>query len=179
MTLNCGCPPAYPDWHDTDIDLGGFRIHTLPIPMLIHMPLAYEIYLQRQQAAIDALQFKEPWPRLILTRSGVLRGSITRLLEDAPSMSRHVHNFPSPYMVRAFLHHGNVSMLSNPVRGMQMDLMEEGRIPKDLYLCHLTCPVCCEERGGDKILLLRHWRVSPRLSKRLQQRRGAGKSAGN
>lgn len=170
MTLDCGCPPEYPEWHDTDIDLGGYRVHTLPIPMFFHMPLAYEAYLQRQQQAIDALQLKEPWPRLILTRPGLLRGSITRLLEDTTSLSRHVSNLPTPYHVRAVLHHGNVSMLSRPVREMQMALMEKGRIPKELYLCHLTCPRCSDERGGDKILVLRHWRASPTLSRRLRKR---------
>ncbi len=170
MTLDCGCPPEYPDWDGQDIDLGGYRVHTLPIPTFFHMPLAFEAYLQRQQQAIDTLELEEPWPRLILTRTGLLRGSITRLLKDTTSMSRHVRNLPVPYPVRGMLHHGNVSMLAKPVREMQLALTEEGRIPKELYLCHLTCPRCSEDRGGDKILVLRHWRESPTLRRRVKQR---------
>jgi hypothetical protein len=49
-----------------------------------------------------------------------------------------------------------------------MQLFDMGRMPKELYLCYLTCPVCSEEKGGDKILLLRRWQASATLSKRIQ-----------
>lgn len=170
MILECGCPSSYPAWHDEDVDLGGYFVHTLPIPTLLHMPLAYEMYLHRQQQAVQQLQLTEPWPGLVLARTGLFRGSITRLLEDTGSMSRHVQHWPRPYRMLAYLHHGNVSTMRHAIREVQAKLLDAGRMPRELYLCHLTCPRCAEERGGEKILLLRHWRESGLLKKRIGDR---------
>jgi hypothetical protein len=130
------------------------------------MPLGYEIYLHRQQQALEQLQLRELWPGLVMTRTGLLRGSITRLLEDVRSLSRHVGYFPRPFHVRPYLHHGNVGTIRRTVQAMQAQLLDHGCMPKELYLCYLTCPRCAEERGGDKILLLRHWQKSSLLGKR-------------
>jgi len=167
MILECGCPGEFPaEWDRKDIDLGDYCIHRLPVPMLVHMPLAFEVYVQRQQRMIDGLGLHERWPGLVLTRTGMLRGTITRLLEDAQSLSRHVRTLPSPYHVRAVLHRGNVSTIRPALRELQMSLLDGGRMPKELYLCHLTCPRCSARRGGDQILLLRHWQPSAMLEKR-------------
>ncbi len=170
--LECGCPASYPAWDREDIDLGGWCSHSLPIPTLLHMPLAYEAYLQRQNRALEQLQLQERWPGLVLTRTGLWRGRILRLLEDGASLSRHVRYLPTPFTVRAALHHGNVSTIRAVVREIQMSLLDSGRMPKELYLCHLTCPRCESERGGEKILLLRRWVESPTLKQRQQKRRG-------
>jgi hypothetical protein len=50
---------------------------------------------------------------------------------------------------------------------LQAKLFDIGKMPKELYICHLTCLRCADERGGDKILLLRRWVESPTLKKRL------------
>ena len=164
--LDCGCPESFPDWHDQDIDLGGQPIHRLPIPMLLYMPLAYELYTQKQRQEIENLQLQERWPGLRLTRSGLFRGSLTCLLEDKQSLSRHVGHLPYPFNVRGRLHHGNISTIRDSIRQVQMSLLDSGRMPKELYLCHLTCPHCSEQRGGDKILLLRRWQTSRALNRR-------------
>ncbi|MBI5451049.1 MAG: hypothetical protein HY940_06795 [Gammaproteobacteria bacterium] len=166
MLLDCGCPGEYPDWHRQDIDLGNQCAHTLPIPMLLSMPLAYTVYLQRQQHNIDQLELKERWPGLVLTRSGLFRGSLTRLLEDSQSMSRFVRYLPAPFQVHGLLHHGNVSTSAKPIRAIQQQLLDSGRMPHELYLCHLTCPRCSPQRGGDQILLLRRWSAHARLQRR-------------
>jgi hypothetical protein len=174
MTSDCSCPSVFPSWHEQDIDLGGYRTHVLPIPMLLHMPLGNEIYIHRQQSSLEQLQLRELWPGLVLTRTGLLRGSITRLLEDTPSLSRHVSYLPSPFQVRAYLHHGNIGTIRKVVQAMQAQLLDGGCMPRELYLCYLTCPRCAAERGGDKILLLRHWQLSALLGKRrARARRGA------
>jgi hypothetical protein len=136
----------------------------------MHMPLGYEAYLHRQQRALEQLHLRELWPGLVLTRTGLLRGSITRLLEDVSSPSRHLGYFPRPFQVRAHLHHGTVGTIRPAVQDMQAYLLDHGCMPGELYLCHLTCPRCAERRGGDKILLLRHWRESRLLRKKQQQR---------
>ncbi len=168
--LDCGCPADFPAWNDEDIDLGGYCSHSLPIPNLFHMPLAFESYLQRQNQALQQLQLRERWPGLVLTRTGLFRGTITRLLEDASSLSRHVRYLPTPFMVYAKLHHGNVSTSRSAIRETQMILLDSGRMPKELYLCHLSCPRCETTRGGEQILLLRRWVESPTLKKRQQSR---------
>ena len=90
-----------------------------------------------------------------------------RLLKDDGSLSRLVGYLPRPFRARAQLHHGNVSTLRSSLRQIQQSLFDEGRMPKDLYLSHLTCPRCRDRRGGDLILLLRQWQDSPVLKKRL------------
>jgi hypothetical protein len=171
MMLECGCPGDYPDWHEQDIDLGGQAIHRLPIPMLLHMPLAYEAYVQKQRQEIEQLQLPERWPGLRLTMTGLFHGNLTCLLEDGQSMSRHVDHFPHPFHVHGHLHHGNISTARNAIRHVQMTLLDSGRIPRELYLCYLTCPHCSEGRGGERILLLRRWKSSEKLEKRLGRRR--------
>lgn len=130
------------------------------------MPLGYEIYVHRQQRLLEQLHLRELWPGLVLTRTGLLRGSITRLLEDTPSLSRHVGYLPTPFQVRAHLHHGAVATIRQAVQVMQAQLLDGGCMPKELYLCYLTCPRCAPERGGEKILLLRHWQKSGLLGRR-------------
>lgn len=166
--LDCGCPERYPeDWHGRDIDLSGHCVMRLDIPTPIHMPVAIEAYLQRQQRSIEELQLSEDWPNLVLVRTGLWRGEILRLLKDEGSMSRLVGYLPHPFHARAHLHHGNVSTLRSSLRRIQQSLFDEGKMPKDLYLSHLTCPRCRDKRGGDLILVLRRWQESPTLKQRL------------
>lgn len=165
--LDCGCPADFPDWHDQDINLGGQCAHRLSFPCLLHMPLAYEAYVQRQNQSIDQLELSTQWPGLRLTRTGLLRGELICLLKEGPSLSRHVLTLPQPFNLRGYLHQGSVSTLREPLRHIQMALLDAGRMPRELYLCHLTCPRCNAQRGGDQILILRRWHTSPRLAKRL------------
>jgi hypothetical protein len=169
MTKACGCPDTYPDWHNQDLDLGGQCVHRLSIPTLMHMPLAYEMYARRQQQDIERLQLQERWPGFTLTRTGLFRGAIMRLLESSDSPARHIEFLPSPYHLRGYLHHGSVGNIQIPVRQVSLDLLEQGRRPKELYLCYLTCPQCRGEDDKDRILLLRRW-----VASRTFQQRGKG-----
>lgn len=170
MTLVCGCPEHFPAWDNEDIDLGGTLIHTLPIPMIMHMPLAYGLYTGRQGYMLGQLGLKERWPGLLLTRTGFFRGSITRLLENARSPARHLHVLPRPYWVYGVLHHGNLSTGHKVIQQMQAHIVDAGRRPRELYLGYLTCPKCAEQKGGEKILLLRHWEESAFLQRRVKGR---------
>lgn len=166
MSMSCGCPMDVPAWDGQDIDLSGKHAHILPIPMFMHMPIAYGLYLHRQQQLVEKLELKERWPSLVLTRTGFFRGSLTRLLEETHSPSRHIHVLPTPFRVRAVLHRGNVSTSYKVIQRMQAELIDAGRAPKELYMCHLTCPHCEERKGGEQILLLRRWEESAFLKKR-------------
>jgi len=55
------------------------------------------------------------------------------------------------------------------VREMQSELLDAGRMPKELYLSYLTCPNCQEQRGGAMILLTRRWQQSSRLGKQINK----------
>jgi len=166
MILECGCPDDYPAWNDEDVDLGGTCVHSLPIPTLLHMPLAYEAYLQRQQHEITRLELPEKWPGFALTQTGWLRGRIIRLLNNVQSPSRFVSFLPKPFNVRAKLHSGDIGTIRTAVQEIQTKLLNDGKMPKELYLCYLTCPRCQDARGGARILLLRRWEFSKHLQKR-------------
>ena len=166
----CACPPRYPDRNGRDVDLGGTLVHTLSIPMLMHMPLAYGVYLEKQQRMLMQLGLAEQWPGLVLTRTGFFRGSLTRLLEQTRSPARNLRTLARPYWVYAALHHGNLSTGHKVIQQMQMKIVDAGRRPRELYLCYLTCPQCANSRGGEKILFLRHWEESALLQRRLQGR---------
>ncbi len=170
--LDCGCPEHYPDWDNREISLAGQRIHTLSIPTPFHMPVAFPLYMQKQHDAVTQLELGEKWPGLVLVRTGFWRGSLIRLLEDtgSPTMSRHVGYLATPFNLYARLHHGNVSTLRPTLRKIQQSLLDQGRMPGELYLSHLTCPDCDSDRGGEKILVLRRWTDSNILKKKLRQR---------
>ena len=164
MILDCGCPADYPDWHGQHIDLSHHAAHVLPIASFLHMPLAYDVYRQRQQQEIQQLELHERWPGFTLTRTGLLRGRCIRLLEDTDSPSRHFTHLAGDFQIQAYLHQGGIGTLRNSVREQQMLLLDSGRMPKELYLSYLTCPRCSEDRGGEKIYLLRRWQQNKRLA---------------
>lgn len=166
MILDCGCPGNYPDWQNQDIDLSHHAAHIFPIASFLHMPLSYELYRQRQQQEIEQLELHERWPGFTLTRTGLLRGRSIRLLENGESPSRHFSHLDGNFRCHAMLHHGGIGTIRTSVREQQMKLLDSGRMPKEIYLGYLTCPRCCEDRGGEKILLLRRWRTNQRLAKK-------------
>ncbi len=168
MKLECGCPANVPDWHNQDIALAGQLVHSVSIPMFLHMPIGYELQVERQRQTLRRLNLSEPWPGMVLMRTGLLRGRLLRLLEPASSPARGLEHLPNPFQVRGFLHKGGVGSLAASVRRMQTDLIKTGKRPLQLYLSHLTCPRCAAARGGEKILLLRHWAASPALLKRVK-----------
>jgi len=169
MTRHCLCPTHYPHWHEKDLDLSGKPVHTLKLPCFLYMPLSYEHYVQKQQNDIIQLELTEEWPQLVLTRTGFLRGEIISLLKNGNSPSRFVHHLEGSFQLRGFLHQGGIGTIKQSTRELQMQLFDLGRMPKELYLSYLTCPICSEEKGGDKILLLRRWKESRTLSKRIAQ----------
>lgn len=173
MAADCGCPDTYPDWDGRDVDLGGTPVLAMPMPMLFHMPLAFDLYAGKQQQLIDRIGLGEPWPRLLLTRTGMFRGRLLRLLKPgSTSMSRHFQVLPFPFIVRGKLHQGNLSTGHKVIREMQMRLVDEGCRPRELYIAYLSCPACCQRRG-EKILFLRRWTES----RMLNERRRGGRAA--
>ncbi len=175
MRLECGCPGSFPDWRDQDVNLAGQRVHTAAAPMFLHMPIGYELRVERQRQTLERLKLTERWPGMVLMRTGLFRGKLLRLLEPTTSPARGLEYLPNPFQVRGFLHEGGIGSLAPSVRRIQTDLINTGKRPLELYLSHLTCPHCAAARGGEKILLLRHWVESPALLKRVQ--RTTGKSA--
>src|SRR3569833_860418 len=151
MTLLCGCPERFPEWDDQDIDLGGTLVHRLPIPNLMHMPLAYGFYVGRQQQMINQLGLAERRPGLLLTRTGIFRDSITRLMENARSPARNLHVLPRPYWVYAVLHHGNLSTGHKVIQQMQARIVDAGRQPRELYLGYLNCQQCAEKKSYSSV----------------------------
>lgn len=166
---NCGCPDHFPAWHLQDIDLSGQPNHRLKIAAFFFMPLSYDSYRQRQQRDIDQLELQEVWPGMTLTRITFMGGSIQRVLSSGASPSRFIHYFDTPFRLHAYLHPGDMGTLKDSVRALQNRLFDQGRMPKELYLCYLTCPRCRERKGGDKILLLRRYIESKTLQNRLRR----------
>jgi hypothetical protein len=167
----CHCPDTYPDWHEKDINLSGKPTHTLPIASFMFMPLSLDSYLNKQQSDIDQLELQEEYIDLVLTRTGLFRGEIVRLLTSGDSPSRHIRYLPSNFNVRGFLHQGGIGTIKQATLQLQATLFDLGRMPKELYMCYLTCPVCSEAKGGDKILLLRRWQQSKTLFNRISKQK--------
>ncbi len=166
----CACPDVYPDWDGQILDLGGMCVHEMKIAAFFHMPMAYDMYVSKQAANVDHLGLKEKWPGFILTRTGMWGGRIIRFLEDCESPSRLVRYLPANFWVRAKLHHGGIGSVQKVIHEMQIQMMEEGCMPKEFYLAHLTCPVCVERKGGeDKILIVRRFAANARIQKRLRK----------
>ncbi len=171
MSLECGCPESYPSWDGVDIDLGGQAILRLPTPNFLHMPISIEAYMGKQRKMIEQLGLEEPWPGFTLNRTGWFRGQLTRLVEDTTSPSRHVSRLPAPFNIRARVHNGLIDTIRKTMRQIQAELLDSGRIPKELYLSYLTCPRCADKRGGEKILLTRRWEESTTLTKRIKKQK--------
>ncbi len=169
MALPCGCPEEFPDWNGQDVNIGGWLVHEQPAPMFMHLPVAFDLYRQRQNDSIAMLELKERWPGFALTRSAAFRGSHIRLLEDQACPARRVHRMPNPFRLRVALHHGDVGGLRPLIRRMQTELVKSGHMPREIYLAYLTCPACADGRGGGLIMLLRHWTPSEKLKQRLKK----------
>ncbi len=169
----CPCPDHWPDWDGQDVDLSAHWVHEQPLRAFFNMPIGYESFFERQQRELEALGLRERWPRLALSHIGWFKGRLLRLLEveEAPPPHHRLKVLPTPFVLRGRLHHGNVSTIREPFLALQRELLEAGRMPKELYLVYLTCPLCAERKGGEKILMLRRWEDSPRLKRRQQARR--------
>lgn len=173
MRLECGCPGEYPDWRDCDVDLGGWLVHTQKIPMFLHMPIGYEAYLHRQHEDIERLQLSERWPGFVLTESSAFKGRILAPLNEERSPARNTSILPHPFHVRARIFQGDVQDVRKEVSAMQTSLLDEGKMPKALYLSYLTCPKCEEARGGKKMMILRNWIPSKKLAAKLEKQKKA------
>jgi len=171
MRLECGCPSEWPDWDGKDVDLGGWLVHEQPVPMFIHMPIGFEACLDRQHEDIKRLELHEAWPGFVLAKTGMFRGKIYALLEDDHSPARKVKRLTNPFMLRARLFKGDMHQIRHAIQQLQSELFDEGKRPTELYLSYLTCPRCRDARGGTQIMILRHWIKSPKLERRLAQRR--------
>ncbi|MDQ6964954.1 MAG: hypothetical protein Q9M13_08565 [Mariprofundales bacterium] len=169
--LECGCPADYPDWHNRDIDLGGTLMQQTSVPYFFHMPIGFEARLFRQYNTIQQQDLHERWPGFVLSRSGMFRGTILCPLQEESSPLRNLIRLPNPYRLRCHLVHGDIGRVKPAVRRVQSALLDEGRMPKTLYLAYLTCPACQQQRGGMRIMTLRHWRESGRLQERLKRQR--------
>jgi len=169
--LECGCPSRYPDWRNGDIDLGGQLVHALKIPMFMHMPIGYEAYLVRQKADIERLELTEKWPGFNLTKTGAFRGQMLCPLVEENSPARNITVLSNPFHLRVHLLRGDVSEIKTQVRKMQSELLDEGLMPKELYMSYLSCPLCEDKRGGKRLLLLRRWIKNPKLKKRLDKQK--------
>jgi len=166
----CACPTAYPDWDGQDISLAGHCVHVQSLPTLFHMPLAYDLYLRKQAENVQQLEVVERWPGLVLARTGFFRGELMRLLEDAQSPSRQIQYLPTPFDVSVMMHHGGIGTVTKTVQAQQIKLYDQGKSAKELYMAHLTCPICSESKGGDRILLFRRWIASARLKRAIDGR---------
>lgn len=170
MILDCGCPGDYPDWQDQDIDLAHQAAHTLPIASFFYMPLSYETYRQRQQQDIEQLELEELWPGFAMSRTGMFGGELIRLLKDSHSLSRRVTGLPAKFQLNVLTHEGGIGTVRSTVRQQQMTLLDSGRMPKEIYMAYLTCPRCAEQRGGERIMVLRRWEENPRLNRQKNKR---------
>lgn len=138
------------------------------------MPVAFDMYVRKQALNIAQLGLVEEWPGLAFTRTGVWGGEMLRFITDCNSPSRLVQRLGAPFDVRVNLHDGGIGTVQKTLQKQQMKIVDLGRSPKEAYLAHLTCPVCADARGGDKILVARRWVASPGMQKRLsKQRAGA------
>jgi len=167
--LECGCPSSYPNWNHGDIDLGGQLVHRLKIPMFMHMPIGYEAYLLKQKDDIERLELHEKWPGFNLTCTGALRGQILCPLVEEKSPARNLMTLPQPFHLRIHLFHGDVTEMRTTIRKMQSEILDDGLMPKELYLSYLTCPICEENRGGKRVMLIRRWAKSKKLEARLKK----------
>lgn len=174
MTASCACPPKFPDWHQKEVELGGHWAHVQKIPALFSMPLAYDHYVKTQFEAIQRLELQESWPGLVLTQTGFVGGRLIRLLEVHASLAYQIQRLPDPLHLFGWLHQGGIGTIKSSLRQLQQSLLDQGRLPKELFLCHLTCPTCAEGKGGERILMLRRWEPSPRLQARLSRQRQNG-----
>lgn len=166
----CRCPDHWPNWDGTDQALAGQYVHRMPIASLFHMPLAYDQYVGKQADNIVQLGLTEKWPGLVFTRTGVWGGEILRLIEDAESASRFVQVLSPPFDVNVMVHHGGIGTIQKTLRKQQAYLTDVGRVPKELYLAHLSCPVCETQKGGEMIMVIRRWEASKRLQDKIQAR---------
>lgn len=168
MTELCPCPESYPDWGGRSVDLSGFCVHGMKTTSILHMPVAFDMYVSKQAANVEHLELEELWPGFVLSKTGMWGGQILRLLKSSEeSASRLVYHLPPPFLVMAELHDGGVGSVPKAVHKMQIAMIEKGCMPKEFYLAHVTCDLCAERKGGDKILIVRRYVPNERVQKRM------------
>ncbi|MDH5300560.1 MAG: hypothetical protein OEW58_04285 [Gammaproteobacteria bacterium] len=166
--LVCRCPEHWPKWAGKDMDFAGWCVHRMKIAAFAHMPVSYEVYLDKQTQNIADLGLTEKWPGLVLTRTGWFGGEILRVLEPESSPSRSVEYLTPPFHVNVMLHEGGIGTVTRTAQIQQSNIYAAKCKPKELYLAHLSCPVCAERKGGEKILLIRRWIPGQQTQRRMK-----------
>jgi len=167
MTV-CQCPDSYPAWHNETVNLAGKSVFADPLFTPLHMPLNFDLQLGHQNHTLSALELKETWPGLVFMRTGLWRGELLRFLDNADAPARQIRRLAPPFNVYAVVHKGDVGTIAVTLKQIQQLLLQRGCMPKQWYLGYLTCPVCAEQKGGHKILVLRRFVENSRLKARLE-----------
>jgi len=164
----CPCPEEYPNWDGESVNIGGHCVHEMKISSFFHMPIAYDMYVKKQVDNIHNLELEERWPGFIMTKTGMFGGKIIRILKDAQSPSRLVHYVAGDFLLMAQMHDGGIGTVPKAAHKMQIAMVEKGCMPKELYLAHLTCDVCRDRKGGDKVLMLRRYTANKRIQQNME-----------
>jgi hypothetical protein len=168
--LVCRCPETYPeDWVGQDLDMSGSCVHRMGIASFMRMPISYESYLDRQTHNIHELGLTERWPGLAFMRTGWFGGENLRFIEPAQSPSRLVSYLAPPFNVSIKLHEGGIGTVTKTAQRQQSDIISARCRPKELFLAHLSCPVCADRKGGEKIMVMRRWLPSAQLKRRMKK----------
>jgi len=141
------------------------------VPYFLHMPIGFEAKLFHQHATIQRMELHEQWPGFVLSQSGMFRGTILCPLQEESSPLRDLIRLPNPFLLNCRIVHGDIGQIKPAIRAMQSALLDEGKMPKALYLAYLTCPTCQQQRDGIRIMILRHWKKSTTLQARLKKQK--------
>lgn len=167
--INCSCPTQFPQWHQQYLDLGRYCVFKSPVPMFLNMPIGFDFHHHQQAQQLIALELEEVWPGLCFLKPGFFRGELWRFIKSCDSPARQVGLLPPTFPVYTYLHPGDIGSLKPALAHMQHELLEQGKMPKEVYLAYLTCPLCADAKNGHKILVLRRWQPHAGLLKKVSR----------
>jgi hypothetical protein len=150
----CICPVI----NDAEWDMKEHRwaeryFYRLPAAYYFRVPWRAERSIRELAEGVKKGPYLFSRPLQILFRDAWFNGELLAAIErPAGELPPAVVTFTEAYWLTA-LHRGPYGTLRRTVKQLERELVKRGEKAPELYFWHVTCPVCRQERGGDKTVV--------------------------
>lgn len=151
----CHCPEINDrDWRLQDLDWSGKIFYFDYLPHILNAPLGFDKRLQDMKSQIGRKGYKCVNPQMVLYLPGMFQGRLLMEIEDPEQYDANVEIFENARILTR-VHKGPSSRIGNTVEELKAFVQDRTHIlPTIIYRWPVTCPICANQKGGDKTILL-------------------------
>lgn len=148
----CGCPTINPaDWEGKLFNWEGKAFFYKHVKYLFSVPLNVERKMAEAAQMIEQRGYILEEPLMILAREGRFKGTIFVAILPTEGEDKSVINVP-PCALAATVYQRKEAKIGPGVKAFKRRLEAEKKRVKDIYLWHVSCPMCAAKHGYKTII---------------------------